>query len=177
MEFSPQFLEHLTLPIRQGESRGTFSKQEFVKNWHNPKARAWSYCLGLKDNRLIPENYPDTAPVFRAILKSEFNKAGGFNETRGYDDDWTLSEKLGYLATATNAVYYHHNPNTYREIFLQARWRASRKYKLGLVGKLVFYAKTKLIIFRPPYNLTTLLAKLFFITGTKWGLIFPRHRK
>src|SRR3990167_165993 len=23
MEFSPQFLEHLTLPIRQGESRGT----------------------------------------------------------------------------------------------------------------------------------------------------------
>ena len=163
MEFSPQFLDELTLPIRQGKSKGTFSKQEFVKNWDNPWARSWSYCLGLKDNHLIPGDYPDTAPVFRAILKSEFDRVGGFDEDRGYDDDWSLSEKLGYQAIATNAVYYHHNPDSYLEIFRQARWRASQKYKLSLIRNLAF----------PPYN----LAKLFFTCGTVIGLIFPRNRK
>lgn len=173
MEFNPDFLNQLTAPIIAGKSKGTFSKDEFVKNWHNPWARAWSFCLGFKDNRLIPADYPDTAPVFRAILKSEFDRAGGFDEHRGYDDDWSLSEKLGYQATATHATYYHYNPDSYLEIFRQARWRASRKYKLGVFGKLAFYLKTKLIVFKPPLS----LAKLFFLAGTKWGLIFPRRRK
>ena len=163
MEFEADFLKHLVTPIVAGKSRGTFSKQEFVKNWDNPQARSWSYCLGLKDNRLIPGNYPDTAPVFRAILKSEFDRVGGFDEDRGYDDDWSLSEKLGYQAIATDAVYYHHNPDSYLEIFRQARWRASQKYKLSLIRNLTF----------PPYN----LAKLFFTCGTVIGLIFPRNRK
>lgn len=173
MEFDSNFLKNLVAPIIAGTTRGTFSKDEYVKNWHDPQARAWSYCLGLKDDRLIPADYPDTAPVFRAVLKSEFDRVGGFDVSRGYDDDWSLSQKLGYQATATDAVYYHHNPDTYVEIFRQARWRASRKYKLGFIGRLIFGVKTTFTLLRPPYS----LAKLFFLTGTKVGLIFPRNRK
>ena len=174
MEFDPDFIKNLVAPIVAGRTKGTFSKHEFVKNWDNPWARSWSYCLGLKDNRLIPTNYPDTAPVFRALLKSEFDRIGGFDENRGYDDDWSLSERLGYQATvAPGAVYYHYNPDSWLEIFRQARWRASRQYKVGLIGKLGFFLNTILLVLRPPYH----PGKLFFIAGIKWGLMFPRNQK
>lgn len=179
MEFAREFLKNLTAPIRLGRTKGTFSKDEFVKNWHNPWARAWSYCLGLKDNRLIPKDYPDTAPVFRAILKSEFNRAGGFDERRGYDDDWSLSEKLGYKATAAfDAVYSHYNPDSFSAIFRQARWRATRKYKFGLLGKLITSIKTNWLFLWPiTFNLHFFLAKLAFIAGTQIGLLIPRVSK
>lgn len=136
MRFSPTFLEELTAPIREGKSRGTFSKSEFIGNWDNLWARFWNYQKGIYEPRAIPADYPETAPVFRAILKSEFEKAGGFDESRGYTDDWSLSQRLGYRATATKARYYHDNPASLREIFWQARWAAKRKYKLGILGVL-----------------------------------------
>lgn len=136
MRFSRTFLEDLTQPVREGKSKGTFSKLELISNWDNIWARLWNYQKGIYEPRAVPEDYPDTAPVFRAILKSEFEKAGGFDETRGYDDDWSLSERLGYRATATKARYYHDNPASLREVFWQARWAAKRKYKLGILGVL-----------------------------------------
>ncbi|MBI4035056.1 MAG: glycosyltransferase family 2 protein [Candidatus Chisholmbacteria bacterium] len=179
MEFDQDFLKNLTAPIRLEKTKGTFSKQEFVKNWHNPWARAWSHCLGLKDNRLLPASYPSIAPVFRAILKSEFDRAGGFDAHRGYDDDWSLSEKLGYQATAaSDAVYYHSNPDSLIEIFHQARWRASRKYKFGLLGKLITSVKTNLLLFWPlTLNPHFVFAKIAFIAGTQIGLFTPRVSK
>ncbi len=178
MEFSPEFLDHLTAPIRQGKTRGTFSKDEYVKNWDNSWARTWNYCLGLTTNKSIPENFPGTSPVFRAILKSEFDRVGGFDQTRGYDDDWSLSEKLGYRATiAPDAIYYHSNPDSFGEIFRQARWRATRKYKFGTLGKILTFIKIRFVIFNPPFNLTSFPGKIAFIIGTQIGLIFPRIRK
>ena len=177
MEFDPDFLKDLTRPIQLSRTKGTFSKNELVKNWANPWAKAFSFCLGLKDNHLIPKDHPPTSPVFRAILKSEFDRVGGFDTSRGYDDDWSLSERVGYQAIATKAVYYHFNPETLSEIFHQARWRATRKYKLGLLGKIAAVFKLKLIIFKPPFNPVTLLAKITFIFGTKIGLFFPKISK
>lgn len=136
MRFSRTFLEELTMPIREGKSKGTFSKSEFVGNWDNLWARFWNYQKGIYEPRAILADYPETAPVFRAILKSEFEKAGGFDESRGYTDDWSLSERLGYRATVTKARYYHDNPASLREVFWQARWAAKRKYKLGILGVL-----------------------------------------
>ncbi len=86
--------------------------------------------------------------MFRAILKTEFDKAGGFDESRGYTDDWSLSEKLGYKATATKAVYYHDNPASLAEVFWQARWAAKRKYKLGILGILGYLAKGAAVFFK-----------------------------
>jgi len=134
MRFQPKFLEELTEPIREGKSKGTFSKSEFIGNWDNLWARFWNYQKGIYEPRAIPADYPETAPVFRAILKTEFDKAGGFDESRGYTDDWSLSERLGYKATATKAQYYHDNPASLRQVFWQAKWAAKRKYKWGIWG-------------------------------------------
>lgn len=143
MEFAPDFLKHLVVPIIHHQAKGTFSKEEYVKNWSNQWAKAWNYCRGLNDNRAIPQSYPDTAPVFRAILKSEFMKVGGFAASRGYDDDWSLSEKLGYQAVnAPRTVYYHANPDSLKEIFIQAKWQGSRQFKFGPIGKFIHLTRS-----------------------------------
>ena len=83
------------------------------------------------------KNYPDIQHVFRAILKSEFDKVGGFTPG-GYDDDWSLSKKLEYEAvSAPKAIFYHKNPDNLLEIFNHAKWIGKRKYKFGILGELV----------------------------------------
>ncbi len=174
MEFDQDFLKNLVAPIINDKTKGTFSKDELVKNWENPWARGWNYCLNLKTSRIIPPNYPDTAPVFRAILKSEFNKVNGFDENRGYDDDWSLAEKLNYQATiANNAIYYHYNPDSPAEIFLQAKWRGIRKYKWGIIGKLAAICFIPLhlwqsLFFPLPYSF---MARIIYEMGIWIGIM------
>ena len=50
--------------------------------------------MPLAKEQLV-EQAPKSSDVFRAILKSEFEKAGGFDENGEYTDDWSLSRKLG----------------------------------------------------------------------------------
>ena len=67
--------------------------------------------------------------VFRAILKSEFEKAGGFNTKVGYTDYWTIAEKLNkFPVVVDDAVYYHHSPETYQEVWKQARWFGKNEF-------------------------------------------------
>ena len=135
MTFEPDFIEKLVAPIILGITRGTFSKDEYVSNWDNVWARSWSINEGWEPKRRHPKGYPDKQKVFRAILKSEFERVGGFDVTRGYNDDWSLSEKLGYKAdVVSGAVFYHKNPDNLVEIFEHAKWVAKRKYKLGIFG-------------------------------------------
>lgn len=135
MTFDKTFLERLTDPIIKGSAKGTFSKEEYLLNKENPWAVFWNINKGLPKDRMHKGNYPDKQKVFRAILKSEFLKAGGFNEKAGYNDDWSLSEKLGYEAVnAPGAVFYHQNPDGLKEVFIQSKWTGKRKYKLGVIG-------------------------------------------
>ena len=141
MTFDKEFLGKLIEPIvtnstspRLRGARGTFSKEEIVSNWDNPWSRCWNINEGWEEKRRHPKNFPDHQPVFRAILKSEFDKVGGFTPG-GYDDDWSLSRKLGYEAVmAPGAVFYHKNPSSPSEIFNHAKWVGKRKYKMGIVG-------------------------------------------
>ena len=132
MEFDQNFLKDLTAPIKRFSS-GTFSTQELVKNWDQSLARCWSHHFGFHTRYLVPQDQK-TSPVFRAIIKSEFDRVNGFDPGQGYADDWSLSKKLGYQAVATKAKYYHSNPDTIKDIFSQACWRAKRQYKLGFLG-------------------------------------------
>lgn len=135
MTFEPDFIDQLTLPIRQGKTIGTFSKEEYVANMENPWARAWSLLRGFAHGKMHPANYPDQQAVFRAITKSAFDQAGGFDTTQGYDDDWSLAERVGRLATvASGAKFYHYNPSSPGEIYLQAKWMSKRNYKFGMIG-------------------------------------------
>lgn len=128
MEFDKNYIQDLVSPIEKGASSGTFTKNEYVSNWNNFLARAWNYNQNIFDNRRIPQDYPNTSPVFRAILRSEFMRVGGFTEGVGWTDDWTLSEKLHYQATITSAICYHANPETLNEVFYQARWIGKNKF-------------------------------------------------
>lgn len=144
MSFDHYFLEKLTEPIRKKKSKGTFNKDEFVRNWENVWARCWNINQNLAPKRRVPVNYPNTAPVFRAILRKEFQRVGGFDDI-GYTDDWTLSKKLGFQATvAPGAISYHVNPDTLAKVFIQARWIGKNEFLTGNVfrkfGNLMRYA-------------------------------------
>lgn len=136
MTFAKDFLGKLVSPIEKGDTRGTFSKDEYVSNWENVWARSWNINENWEPKRRHPKIYPDHQPVFRAILKSEFDKVNGFTPG-GYDDDWSLSKKLGYEAVcAPDAIFFHKNPSNISEIYNHAKWVGKRKYKYGYVGYL-----------------------------------------
>lgn len=144
MTFDKDFLKKLTRPIVLGKQKGSFSKEEYVANWENVWARCWNLNEGWEEKRRHPKNYPDKQPVFRAILKSEFERVGGFTPG-GYDDDWSLYKKLGYEAiNASGAIFYHKNPESLKEILNHARWVGKRKYKAGFLGYIVALIRSSL---------------------------------
>jgi hypothetical protein len=135
MEFEPDFIEKLVAPINANNVKGTFSKLEFVKNWDNPIARCYNKNNNppLPDKMRIPQD-SDEGDDFRAILKSEFMKVAGFDNT-GYTDTWSLAEKLQYKAkNAPGAIYYHYNPDTLDDVYNAAQWIGKRRYKGGKAG-------------------------------------------
>jgi len=144
MTFDTKYIQKLIEPIIKNKAKGTFAKEELVSNWEQPLARFWNYQQGIATNRRIPPHHPNQAKVFRAILKTEFNRVEGFSPI-GYTDDWTLSAKLGYLAQAApGATCYHHNPDTFVKIWQQAKWIGKRRYKLQILGKLIALCRASL---------------------------------
>ena len=132
MTFDKNFIKDLVVPILQGKSIGTFSKNEMNANANNIWSVCWNINRGWPIDRLIPTDYPDTAPVFRAILKKEFDRVGGFDTTGEYTDDWSLSKKLAVKSTLSNgAIYYHANPSTLPEVWTQARWIGKNEFISG----------------------------------------------
>ena len=145
MTFDEKFIENLTAPIIKLGIKGTFSKDEYVSNWENVWARCWNINENWLEKRRHSKDYPDHQSVFRAILKSEFDKVGGFTPG-GYDDDWSLSKKLGYEAiAATNAVFFHKNPSKLSEVFRHAKWVGKRKYKMGYIGYFVALVRSSVL--------------------------------
>jgi glycosyltransferase involved in cell wall biosynthesis len=131
MTFEKKFIEELTAPLNSGKSKGSFSKEEYVANWNNNFARFWQYNRGIYSDRMIDKEYDKEAPVFRAILKSEFEKVHGFDDI-GYTDDWSLSRKLGYKSVAClGAKYFHNNPENYTEVWHQAEWIGKNEFISG----------------------------------------------
>ena len=145
MTFDSKFLQELIEPILYAKAKGTFSKNEYVSNWRNRWARCWNINEGWESGRRHPKGYPDKQKVFRAILKSEFDKVGGFDPSRGYTDDWTLSERLGYEAEiASGAKFFHKNPEKLAEVFKHAHWVGKRRYKLGFLGYILALFRSSL---------------------------------
>ena len=166
MTFDKDFLKKLTEPIRKGEVIGTFSKEEYLANKANVWARCWNINRGLPPDRMHPEKFPDTQKVFRAITKSAFKKAGGFDEKAGYTDDWSLAKRLGAGAVvAPGAIFYHKNPETLNDVFIQSRWMAKRRYKFGFVGSVVGLVRVSL-----PFSVIIGVAKAILHAEPGFGL-------
>lgn len=129
MEFESDFIGKLIKPIISGEAIGTFSKEEYLLNKDDIWARCWNLNFGRNPEKMHSDNYPDEQDVFRAIKKEYFDKAGGFDSSVGYTDDWTISRKLGIKAmVAVGAKYYHMNPSTLKEVWTQARWFGKNEF-------------------------------------------------
>ena len=166
MTFDKNFVKMLVKPIIDRKTIGTFSKEEFLANTDNIWAKCWNYNRGLPLKAMHPANYPDAQKVFRAILKPEFDKAGGFDENVGYTDDYSLYEKLGKKAIAANGAFlYHKNPDSLKDVFIQSRWMAKRRYKLWGFGYLVGMLRVS-----PPLSIVNAIVKsiifrlpLFFV--------------
>lgn len=124
LAFAPDFIDKLTEPIRKGVATGTFSREEFVKNYENHWARSWNLNDGMTTAKRHPDDFPYEDTTFRALPKKVFDSVEGFS-SKGSGDDKTLSAKLGYKAKAApGAICYHFNPDSPTEIFEQARWYA-----------------------------------------------------
>ena len=179
MTFDRDFIKKLVDPILKGKTKGTFSKDEHVSNWDNVWARCLNIQKGWVRGKRHVKNYPNKQKVFRAILKSEFDRVEGF-DPGGYTDDWSLSEKLGFEAiSAPGAKFYHENAGTLREVFWEARWVGKRKYKFGITGIIVAILRaslpvslvvglTKSIIHK---EIAFLLYKIVFDFGLIVGII------
>jgi len=165
MTFKENFISQLVKPINNDQTRGTFSKLEYVGNWNKPLARCWNRnnTPPLPDKLRVLQDKNEGAD-FRAILKTEFVKAGGFDNT-GYTDTWSLAKKLGYKPlNSPNAVYYHFNPETYKEVFNSSQWIGERKYKLDKIGSFI-------VIFRSFFILSLLKGLFRAIIYFEWQFI------
>jgi glycosyltransferase involved in cell wall biosynthesis len=176
MEFAPDFITKLTEPIRSGKTKGTFSKLEYVKNWDKPLARLWNWTNPRLPDKLRVEDSGEVGEDFRSILKSEFERVNGFDNI-GYTDTWSLKHKLGYKPTnAPNAIYYHYNPETYKEVLESARWIGKRKYKGGKFGTVITMFKS-IFIFSIVKGLKTTILKnepraIIFYLYYDFGIFF-----
>lgn len=167
MTFEKDFIKDLTKMIISKNAIGTFSKNEFLANPKNTWAKCWSINRNWPEDRLIPINSPDSSPVFRAILKNEFEKIQGFDTTGEYTDDWSLSLKLGKKAIAAKgAIYFHSNPASLGEVIHQAKWFSTNMFLSGS-----FIRKVKSAIFYSlPFSITIGLYKS--ITKKTWQFVF-----
>ncbi len=137
MYFDENYIRDLVIPIIEGKTKGTFTKNEMVANWENTWARCWNYNENWPEKKRVPENLKEGTD-FRAILKSEFLRVGGFDDI-GYTDTWSLFRKLGYRPSLVEgATCYHHNPDSLMEIYQQARWIGKNEFKTGTLKRRVF---------------------------------------
>ncbi len=167
MTFEKNFIKDLTAPIAKGQTIGTFSKNEMVANSKNSWSVCWNINRNVPPDRMLPKSYPDQAPVFRAILKSEFEKVGGFDATGEYTDDWSLSRKLKVKSKQVKgAVYFHKNPSSLKEVFKQARWIGKSEFISGsLIRKTrsLFFYSIPVSIFIGIYKSILNLTIYFFL--------------
>ena len=180
MTFDHDFIKELVMPIVVGKSKGTWSREEYVSNNDNIWSQCWGINEGWEKGKRHPKNYPNEQKVFRAILKSEFEKVRGFDSGGHYTDDWSLSEKLGYMATAApGAKFYHENPGALYEVFSGSKWAAKRKYKLGILGMLGGLVRVSLpisllvgMIMAITHNQSQfLIFKIVYDTGAFFGIL------
>lgn len=153
MVFHKDYVKDLITKILSGETIGTYTVEEKVSNWDNYLARCWNVQEGWEDKKRFPKNPPKYGTDYRAILKSEFDRVGGFDNI-GYTDTWSLFNKLGVRPLSTKAICYHKNPDTLSAVYRQARWAGKRPYKYGLMGTLYALLRTSL-----PVSLVVGIAK------------------
>jgi glycosyltransferase involved in cell wall biosynthesis len=176
IQCSAIYVERLVRPIVNGAT-GSFSKEVYVGNLSNSCARAYGRIRRHALPRLLPVDHPDESANFRAICRDRFLDVGGYDEV-GYGEDLTLASKLGELAVAApGAVCWHFNPESFHEIFDNARW-IGRGHDIGEVGRpwasnspLTALKKAMAEVGRDDASMTLIVARLVYSVGIWVGLV------
>jgi len=132
MTLDSKFLQRIIEPIKRGVAVGTDSQDGYLGNPENFWARCWNIGRFAAANnftkdylKYITTNKKDHGGIFRAILKKDFKRVGGFERGGDYTDDASLAKKLYIRARIVGAKFYHWNPDTLKEVWLRARWIGS----------------------------------------------------
>lgn len=116
MEFDQNYLKELIKPIKNKEAIGTEDGKQIAINTEN----IWSKCWGSYTTEYLNK---EEGQIFRAILKKEFDRMGGFDPSLGYADDLTFYYKFNVMSKRVpSAICYHKNPETLDEVYKQSRW-------------------------------------------------------
>ena len=118
MTFDKNFIQNLIKPIIEENEIGTIDGVQIALNQNN----IWSKCWG----RYFIERKSEYGWVYRAMMKSEFIKMGGFDSSLGYADDRTFFIKYNARSKRVkDAICYHKNAETLKEVFKQSVWIGS----------------------------------------------------
>lgn len=175
------YLESIIRSIVERRCNGTFTVKEFVVNRDNIWSQCWNINAGLPIGERVKYSGDDFGQVYRAILKKEFISNRGFDISLGYIDDRSLTKSGKFAQAVDNAICYHYNPDTLKDVFLSARWIGrSKNFKLSIVNLLRYSflnsvrVSIKEIMKIAPYEF--LIFKIIFDFGIIMGILFKNSR-
>lgn len=122
MSADKNFVKYIVNPILLNKVKATYTTQEFVANSKNIWSRCFMIDNNLKNNSRISAKNISGNKFFRAILRSIFLSMKGFDISKGYEDDKNFSSNKNLSIVEVNAILYHFNPDTLKDVFLSARW-------------------------------------------------------
>lgn len=145
MYFDKNYIKYLTQPVIDWKEIGTCHGTELVGNLENPIAVAyWSV-------RRIGKEW-QRSNVYRAILKEEFLGVWWFDSSKWYfDDDLSKVNNWKWSYVVKNAICYHNNPESFKEIYKHEIWvwkwftqkeillNYIRTYKVLLISFLILF--------------------------------------
>ena len=167
MAFEKDYVKKLIAPIIDKECIGTENSRQIASNEEN----IWSRCWGLYSSSEKDKNKEPLGWIFRAILKKEFIKMGGFNPKYGYADDLTFFYKYGIRSKRVEAICYHENPASLKEVYKQSRWIGASVKIPGIDTPIKYLIPLALAIASP-------LAIIYFALNkamkkNSWSIFFP----
>ena len=124
MYFGKKFIEDLIKPIIKGKGVGTVPAHQ---NLGNPD-KIFAY-LRYHENEQRYRTAPKTT-IFRAVRKDVFLKAGGYDVSKDYFDDTSLSEKLGKTPLIVKGPEFYHNfTETFTGIIEDSSWGSRSAFR------------------------------------------------
>lgn len=169
MYLDKNYIKDITDPIIKRIANATFTKKEFVANPEN----IWSKCNQI-DNRLPSDKRIPLTLIssnkFRAIKKTFFQEIAGYKTSSGYGEDEVLPEK--FKVFPTNAICYHYNPDTLKDVFIAARWMGRSRKAIDLIRYSVINSvKNSIIKILEGAPFSFLIYKIIFDFGIFCGIL------
>lgn len=157
MTFSRSYIKELVEPILKGKAIGTASQNELLANSNNFWARCWNMGRFASAGKYTKDYLVSMTPVksaygtiYRAILRSEFERVRGFDYGGDYADDSSVARKLGRkVPSVKGAMFYHRCPDNIHEVIERAFWIGSGNAFTSTLVKIV----ANLVKFSPPISL------------------------